>query len=290
MTQKQELPVPGALLVRKSNAIVRARWKPSSIWESRIVALVASKVQPDDDDFFTYKIPVAELTGVSDANLGGIQYQEIASSISRLGKAIIHIKGKKPRDFRQYNVFSMCGYENGCIIAEFHPDLKIHFLQLKSHFTEFRLLEYLSLPSTYSQKLFEILKSWQSTGEVTLCLRDLHEQLNAPDSIRKNFAQFRRWVLEKAHKDINEKTTLRFEWEPIKEGRAVTAIRVVFGRKKQIAIQKQKTADAITATSKQNNINMLAAVDCLKAKGGQCQTQDHKRKKVCEICHQYVQT
>ena len=154
----QQLSLPGEL-VKKSNAITRAQWQPESIWEPRIVALVASKVRTDDEDFFTYKIPVTELTGVSEQNLRGNQYREIAKSIEHLGKAIIRIQGNKPRNFRQYNIFSMCGYEDGYLIARFDPDLKPHFLGLKEKFTEYSLMQLLLLPSTYSQRLFEILKS-----------------------------------------------------------------------------------------------------------------------------------
>jgi plasmid replication initiation protein len=227
-------------VVKMTNALARAQWTPESIWEPRIVALVASKIRADDEDFFTYKIPVAELTGVSDENLRGNQYQEIARSIGQLGKAVVRIQGSKPRNFRQYNVFAMCGYEDGYLIANFHPDLKPHFLHLKEQFTAYKLFEYLSLPSTYSQRLFEILKSWSDQPEATIALSELHEMLRVPDSFKKDFAAFRRRVLEKAHKDISEKTTLRYAWEPIKEGKAVTSIRFVFSRGEIAKLEKVK--------------------------------------------------
>ena len=128
MAMKQ-VPLPGNI-VKKSNAIARAKWQPESIWEPRIVALVASKVQENDEDFQTYRIPVAELTGLSDEKLQGKQYHDIKRSILHLRKAEIYIEGNKPRNFRSYGIFSMTGYEDGYMLARFDPDMKPHFLNL----------------------------------------------------------------------------------------------------------------------------------------------------------------
>lgn len=278
----QQLPLPGEI-VKKSNAIARARWQPESIWEPRIVALVASKVRENDEDFLTYRIPVAELTGVSDENLAGKQYRDIAKSIEHLGKATVRIEGDKPRNFRQYNIFAMCGYEDGYLVAGFHPDLKPHFLNLKAQFTAYNLFEYLTLPSAYSQRIFEILKSWSNCPEIVIPLAELHETLNTPESFRKDFRQFRIYVLEKAHKDILAHTSLRFEWEPVKQGRGVIAVKFFFASgRKAIAEAEQKKAKQQKTSSAANRAFRLA-FDCAKAKEGICATLDNK-KSVCKMC------
>ena len=278
----QQLPLPGEI-VKKSSAIARARWQPESIWEPRIVALVASKVRESDEDFQTYKIPVAELLGVSDENLAGKQYQDISRSIAHLGKATIRIEGIKPRNFRQYNIFAMCGYEDGYLIAGFHPDLKPHFLNLKAQFTAYNLFEYLTLPSAYSQRIFEFLKSWSNAPEVVVSVAELHEMLNTPESFRKDFRQFRTRVLEKAHKDILAHTSLRFEWEQVKTGRSVEAVRFMFapGRKAIAEAEKKKAKEE--KQRRLANERMLRALACAKEKKGECTTKDNKPI-VCKAC------
>lgn len=291
-TQQLQLPLPGEF-VKMSNAIARAQWQPDSIWEPRIVALVASKVQESDQDFQTYKIPVSELTGVSDENLRGNQYRDIAKSIEHLGKATIRIKGNKPRNFRQYPIFAMCGYEDGNLIAGFHPDLKPHFLALKEQFTVYSLFEFLMLPSTYSQRIFEILKSWGNSPEVIIPVAELHEMLCTPESLRANFKDFRRRVLEKAHKDILERTSLRFDWEAIKNTRGVTAIRFVFQEDDpviprpdesvldlfQLPVENTKQKQQ----GKSRNKTALRAMECAKSKQGDCLSKDN-RPAVCRTC------
>lgn len=282
----QQLSLPGEL-VKKSNAITRAQWQPESIWEPRIVALVASKVRTDDEDFFTYKIPVAELTGVSEQNLRGNQYREIAKSIEHLGRAIIRIQGNKPRNFRQYNIFSMCGYEDGYLIARFDPDLKPHFLGLQEKFTEYSLMQFLLLPSTYSQRLFEILKSWDDKPEVEISVEELHQMLNTPPSFRANFGEFRRRVLEKAHKDITSRTTLQYEWEPIKQGRAVVKVRFIFARKRALPVVEEKEKNELQKQSRKNTAIFKAAMACRKEYGPGC-TGGHQKAAVCKVCKRLV--
>lgn len=282
---KKQLTLPGEI-VKKSNAIIRARWQPESIWEPRIVALVASKVRATDEDFFTYRISVVELAGISDENLRGNQYKEIAESIEHLGKATIRIEGNKPRSFRQYSIFSMCGYEDGYLIARFDPDLKPHFLSLSEKFTEYSLMQFLNLPSTYSQKLFEILKSWSNLPEVLLSRSELHELLNTPPSFRTDFRQFRIYVLEKAHRDIHKKTSLRYEWEPIKVGKSVEKIRFIFSGK------EREIAEKVMSDAKEEKVRRLhaqrihRALECAKVKRGDCRKMDNKPI-ICKACREF---
>ena len=280
----RQLPLPGTI-VKKSNAIARAQWQPQSIWEPRIVALVASKVRESDEDFQTYRIPVTELTGMSDEDLRGNQYRDIERSIAHLGKATIRIEGKKPRSFRQYGIFSMCGYEDGCLIARFDPDLKPHFLNLKAQFTAYNLFEYLTLPSTYSQRIFEFLKSWANVPEVIISVVELNEMLNTPPSFRKDFKAFRIRVLEKSHKDIHEKTSLRFEWEPIKVGKSVEKIRFIFGDRRALS-EKVKEDAKEKKRQRLADQRLLRAIDCAKKKNGVCSAADNVRI-VCRVCSEF---
>lgn len=279
---RKHLSFPGKI-VKKSNALTRAHWKPESIWEPRIVALVASKVRESDEDFFTYRIPVTELTGISDEKLGGIQYREIARSIEHLSKATIRIEGKKPSNFRQYNIFSMCGYEDGYLIARFDPDLKPHFLNLKAQFTAYNLFEYLNLPSSYSQRIFEILKSWANAPEVVISVAELHEMLNAPASIRKDFRLFRTRVLEKSHKDILAHTSLSFEWEPIKIGRSIKAIRFLFAPGRKALAEKEIVQAKEDKKRRLLNQRLFRAVECAKNKDSKCAKRDNKPI-ICKVC------
>lgn len=273
MAQRQ-LVIPGPV-VKKSNALARASWSVKSVYEPRLVALVASRVRVEDQDFQDYEIPLSELLGGA---VDGRTRQLVAEVVEGLLGRVLTLP--RPNGWAKCNVFSWCEYDSkaGCIRARFDPGLKEHYLNLQSHFTQYSLMEFLLLPSTYSQRLFEVLKSWSSLPEVVIDLADLFKMLDVPDSHKSDFAAFRRRVLEKAHKDITSQTGLRYQWEPIKQGRAVSAIRFTFGTRSAQTSEKKNQAQR----SKDNAL-LKKAVACFKS--GSCSPRSNKQ---CEICKRLV--
>jgi plasmid replication initiation protein len=276
----QQLPLPGEI-VKKSNALARARWSAESVWEPRLVALLASKVRVEDTDFHVYEVPVAEIFRHGEP--GGRDYREIEAVVDRVMSRVLTIRDEQGRGWTKYNVFSRCRYrpKDGILELGFHPDLRPHYLNLQRNFAQFNLMEYLTLPSIYSQRIFEILKSWANVPEVTISIGDLHEMLDTPPSCRADFRQFRTRVLEKAHKDILAHTSLSYEWETVKQGRSVISVRFVF-RKKMFELQKEKTKALEAKNSKARNKAFIAAVNCASGKQGICAEQDNKRS-VCNL-------
>lgn len=272
----KQLMLPGEI-VKKSNALARARWSVESVWEPRLVALLASRVQPDDTDFHVYEIPVAEIMRGS---TGGKDYREIEAVVDRVMSRVLTIRDND--GWTKYNVFSRCRYRKKDSILElgFHPDLKPHYLNLQKHFARYNLIEFLTLSSTYSQRMFEFLKSWDDQPEKEVGLEELFDLLDAPQSFKKDFRNFRIRVLEKSYKDIHEKTSLRYEWEPIKQGRSVVAIRFIFSGKRQMVTQKKNSELAQQKQSQMNNKVFVAAVNCFKS--GKCNY--NSKSKTCILC------
>ena len=218
-------------IVKKSNAIVRAYWPVESVWEPRMVALLASKIHVDDKDFQIYEIPISDVLG---KNYGGHDLDELEAAAKNIMSHPFTIQ-ESAKSRSVYNILSKANIDGGkgVLKLRFDPDLKPHFLQLKANFTQYSLTEFLSLSSIYSQRLYEILKSYSSQGYVDLALDELHNALSVPKSFKTNFSNFRCYVLEQADKDIvKANLSLQYRWEPIKSGRGgkVMAIRFSFGK------------------------------------------------------------
>ena len=274
-----QLPLPGEI-VKKSNALLRCRWSAESVWEPRLVALLAAKVRSNDKEFQVYEIPISE---IFDFHAGGKDYKELEKIADSLMSRVLTIYDDD--GWTKYNVFSPCRFHRskGILEIKFHPDLLPHYLNLKKNFAKYNLMEFLLLPSVYSQRIFEFLKSWGDKSEVIIQVSDLHEMLNTPASSRKNFAELKRYVLDKAHKDILKYTNLYYEYEPIKQGRSVVAVRFIFGKKRAIAISKVKETEKQEKKSKQNNKAFLTALACRKERGPACDG-GRQKESVCELC------
>lgn len=275
MTQQHILPSP---IIKMDNALARAKWPDGGKADLDLVMHIASKIRADDEDFQTYSFAASEL-GFGD-KLDGKTYRRIRGALDRLASGFITVE-KERGNFYNFSLFSMSGYEDGIIVVRFDPGLKPFFLHLSKNFTSFELFEMRLLPSEYSKRLFLLLKSYYSLGEVEIDINKLHEKLHTPESQRKDFAQFRLRVLDKSQKDL--KSFLLFEWEPVKKARRVVAIKFSFGKSLK-AVQETKRQQQQIKESARNNKRAVAAYQCAKAKAalGGC-SRDNKPK-ICETC------
>lgn len=284
---KEELSTPGNL-VKKSNTIVRTRLTVKSVEASRILAHLIACIRTDDKTLDqAYKVPVKDLQPY----VGGENYRRIKSTCRELAAAFAETEEPDPDGphpiFRARPFFTDILYKKGVITATFNPLMRLYLLELKGCFTTYNLAEYLSLPSLYSQRIFEIAKSLANVkeGEAIVDMADLHRFLDTPKSFQSDFGQFRRRVLDKAYKDITEKTSFRFEWEPVKVGRSVEKIRFIFAEKRFPLAQQEQDKAKEEKRRRLTNQRFLRAVECAKAKGGDCRTMDNMRI-VCKLCRE----
>lgn len=283
----KELSTPG-IIVKKSNSIIRTRITVKDVDGARILAHLIACIRTDDVDLkHAYTVNAKDIL----PHVGGENYRRIKATCRELAAAFAETEepdtdGANPI-FRARPFFTDVLYKKGVITATFNPLMRPYLLELKGCFTSYNLTEYLSLPSLYSQRVFEIVKSLANSkaGEAVVSMTDLHRFLDTPQSFRANFKEFRRWVLEKAYKDITEKTSFRFEWEPVKVGRSVKAVRFLFslGRTALAATDQQKAKEE--KQSRLRNQRVLRALECAKAKGRDCRTMDNKAI-ICKMCRQ----
>ena len=242
-------------------------------------SLVDDDALSEDGVFLEYKIKASSILLEND---GGDNYKQLKDAANSLVGHRIERKLKK-NNFAVYALFSAIKYEDGILFGRFDKELKPFFIAAKGAFTRLNFHEFMKLPSIYSQRIFGLLKSWDDVPEIELSLQDLHEMLDTPESFRKDFRNFRLWVLEKAHKDITGLTSLRYEWEPVKKGRAVVAVRFIFSRRRALPVAKAKEAEAQAKGSARNNRAFHAAVACAERKG-QCCTQQDNKSGTCSVC------
>lgn len=270
-----QLTLPSEI-VKKSNQLIRAKWSPNSILEPRLVALVASMVHTDDKEFKEYRFPASTLFG--DKDFSGKKYNDLKKAIKKIMKSYFMLEDGD--DYMAYSIFSKCGYEKGEVVAAFHPDLKPHFVGLKKNFTQYNLMEFLLLPSTYSQRIFEFLKSWDDKPEITVSVNDLHEMLGTPKSFQAKYSNLKNKVLEKAHSDILKFSNFSYEWEPIKKGRKIESIRFILSKPRKVEAVKKKQTETQTKQSQRNTEMFKKAVECFKS--GKCEFKENS--KLCQFC------
>ena len=209
-------------LVTKSNMLIEANYKLGVI-EQKIILCLASNIQPNDSDFHTYTLRVkefCELLGLK----GSPKYTELRAITRELMQKVFEIRiGSK---VIQVAWLSYVAYNEteGTIDIRFDPFLRPYLLQLKKEFTSYKLENVVKLKSSYSIRIYELLKQYEKIQERTFDLNDLRKLLGAEDVYPK-YGNFKQRVLIPAQKELKKKTDISFEIDEIKKGRKVEKVR-----------------------------------------------------------------
>jgi plasmid replication initiation protein len=213
--------------VRKSNVFVDGRYR-FNLQEQKILLQVISKIRMDEKEFSSYFLSWDELKKISNNYLSTTK--KIDESCEKLKNKTIKIK--------KGNVEDNFGFLSGWTTTpgqgvhfRIDPGMKSMLLDLlnEGNFTLYNLECAMSLNSSHSIRLYEVLKSqkWKKQP-VTLTLDNIKWSLDIDkDSpTYSDFGSFRVFILEKAQKAFKQHTDIVFTYIPIKEGRRVVALEV----------------------------------------------------------------
>ncbi|CAM4200580.1 replication initiation protein [Geobacillus stearothermophilus] len=208
--------------VTKSNVLIEANYKLSTL-EQKIILYLISQIHKDDDDFKMYTLPIQEFSELLGYR-GSPKYTELREITKNLMRKVLEVReGQK---LKQMSWVSYVEYDgnSGYVSLSFDPRLKPYLLQLKREFTTYRLKNVMELKSSYSIRMYELLKRWQYVGRFEIRLDELRMMVGAGNKYRE-YHNFKKRVLNPAQQEISEKTDIMFSYEEIREKRKVVSIR-----------------------------------------------------------------
>ncbi len=212
-------------LVRKSNFLIEASYKLSLV-EQRLIMVLASMIKPSDVEFKKYPLEVKAFSNLLELKNKN-EYLHLKEITKRLLSRAFTMK--LPDATLQVGWLSSAKYIEGKGIVElcFDPELKPFLLQLKERFTSYKLKNIIQLKSSFSIRIYELLKQYEKVGERAFLIEKLKVSLGLEDGQYKLYADFKRKVLLVAQRELAAKTDISFELEEIKIGRGVGKIRFV---------------------------------------------------------------
>jgi len=216
--------VKDTYIVAQGNNLVEARHNnPLSAREQKIVLTMVSMIQPNDEDFKDYRISVKEFSEMLGLT-GSTKYTEIKEIAKSLMSKSIEIP-QADGGWLLANWISSAEYKKGegIIALSFSPKLKPYLLQLKQY-TSYRLSNILSLSSSYSIRLYELLRKWSFLGKWESPVEEIREKLGAVTKSYLLYGNFKSKILLPAIKELNEHTDLFISFKEIKKGRSVERI------------------------------------------------------------------
>lgn len=197
-------------LIVKSNSLINSKGKYKySKNELKMICCLISEVKKDEKDFFIKTFELKKLNFKNDEFNNHTYLNELCQDL--LSKPFLIPNSKK-----WVNWFSSLEVCNGVINYNFEPSLKPYLLELKENFTSYYLNNILSLSSSYSIHMYELLKQLEKVGFRKFLIEELKEILVIPNSYQ--FVHFKN-LMEKIKEDL-KKTDLKIDYELIKEGRS----------------------------------------------------------------------
>jgi plasmid replication initiation protein len=233
-----EVPL-NRLQVTLSNALTNAA-QGLTLAEKRLMMFAVGKLNNFKNDGGTPDGSV-KLTAEEYATEFGVSpdtaYDQLQSASKAIYERSVRFYEGSGRSTREIHCrwVSACEYAEGMGYVKLYFTSRIapHLLQLKGKFTSYKLAQANALRSIYSWRLLELLSQFKSTGWRQIPIAEFCHAMEATEKQRNDFAAIRRKIIEPAVKELIEKDGWLIEWQPIKEGRKVAAIRFEFRRDPQ---------------------------------------------------------
>lgn len=247
-------------LVSQRNDLIEARHtNPLSVREQKIVLTMVSMIEPTDGDFKDYRISIKEFSDMLGLE-GSVKYTELKEITKDLMSKSIEIP-RADGGWLFANWISSAEYQKGegVIALSFSPKLKPYLLQLKNTFTTYRLSNILSLKSTYSIRLYELMKKWQHLGTWSCSVENFKEKMGIENKKYPRYANLKARVLNPAIQEVNEKTDVFISLKEIKKGRSVDKIEFTIRHAPEREIQVphlKKKSELVEELSEMDKLRM----------------------------------
>ncbi len=220
MPEQEKYPVV------QSNPLVNAQYKLDMV-EQKVLRYIISLIKPYDENFEKrfYRVQIEELGkffGWSEQS--GELFQYVRKIADKLKATTIKVI--KPNTTIVTSWIASYEYpkSKGWIEFEFSSKLESELLKIKDQFTQYYLKNISKLKSQYSVRIYELLKQYANIGTKEISIEGLKKMLGIGEHEYKQYEHLKSRILKKAHKEINQKTDIDFDWKPIKEARKVIAI------------------------------------------------------------------
>jgi plasmid replication initiation protein len=255
MARIKKKSLPSSSIVSQANGLVTARYT-LPLAEQRLILTMIARIQPDDEDFKPYRIGIAELADFLGVARGSA-YRECKKITKSLLSRVLEIN--ECGRLLQTHWVSSADYIDGTGIVNlsFDPLLKPYLLQLKGNFTSCKLGMLLSFKSQYTMRMYTFLKQYERLKEREIELSEMREIFGLRKDLHTEYSDFKRNVLKPVQNELNEKADLYFEFDEVKYGRCVGAIRFFIFTKKLTEpvigeVFEQKTLSILSSSLGEN--------------------------------------
>ena len=227
------------LTISKANSFVQASYS-MTLDEMRVLALTLGVFDPENPTKRDFEFTVSEFCQhFPDVN-PDIAYTQVQNAIRKISRRWMTLRDDEyVLDEVVFVTDRTYFKKEGRFRIMFHERLMPYISELHGNYTKYQLVQIGAFTSTHSIRLYELCSQYRKTGWRQTSLDDLKDWLQVTGKYDL-YANFRKWVLEPAISEINAKSDLFVDVEPIKRGRSITALKFTIKTKKSAVKNEQK--------------------------------------------------
>lgn len=222
--------------VTQDNVLITASYT-MTLDEMRLLKASISKLDPTSKAWLAGRAEV-EITAGEWVILYGADpansYRQLNEASKRLYERSVRVYGdsKKGKDIRW---LSAREYDSGAgrVVLTFSGPILYYLTGMVDEFTKYDLLGVCGLKSTHSVRLYELAGQFRGTGWRHIELDDLREMFCLGNAYQ-DWRDLKKRVVDRACKEVTEKSDLDVSYEIVKRGRSVHAIRLKIEEKDQL--------------------------------------------------------
>ena len=217
-------------LVRKDNRIITACYK-LTLNEQRLLLTAIAKIPFNEEIPDEIEITAHEFLNVfPDVGHKNV-HNELQDAVNKLyEKSIVIEEPVKKRKFRWISSATTYQKGDGKISFTFSKEIVVYIQQLKEQFTKYKLGDVSDLKSVYSIRLYEMLIQFQNTSIVIISLNDFKNRFGILEKYSV-YKDLRKWVIEPAINELNQKSLFNVTYKGVREGRAIKNLEFFFSKK-----------------------------------------------------------
>ncbi len=272
-------------LIVKDNRLITSKYH-LSLNQIKFISFMSSKINIDDEDFFTYSFKINDILNV--LGIERTHYKQLRIALRKLMTKYVVLEDDE-FSIRETTFLSYFNVDKKQDLIEmrFDKSLKPFLLQLNKKFTKLSLAKILRFNSQYTIRMYEILESKMNLYnkyknknllEFEYSLKELKEilsgeynedteQIEIPKSYN-SYNNFKRKVLDISFNELKNKGDYYFEYEPIKTARTYTSIKfTIFKNGEKIKKDFHEKKKAMLLSGKEKNLAMEQIRRIIERKG-----------------------
>lgn len=214
-------------LVVKDNALIDASFYLSLV-EQRLILLGITQAREKEKLTIETAIRVSVKSYQNQFNVSSsTAYESLQDASNTLfDRQFSYYDSDLDERFKERWIYKASYMDNkGHVILFFTPTVIKMISRLEENFTKYMLDQIAGFKSKYSIRIYELIAKWLSVGNTQKYeINHLREMLGVNPDEYKTMSLFKVNVLDKAIKEISQKSNLTVEYEQFKNGRVITHV------------------------------------------------------------------